>query len=122
VTAARFARHARLRAAEEFAAVFERGTRIGEKNLTAVVVANEQGHARLGLAVPKKAVAQAVGRNRIKRQVRESFRAQQHRLPAADIVILARPGSGRASAVELRAILEKLWTRISDRCAPASSS
>ena len=35
---------------------------------------NTLGHARLGLSIGNKAVGNSVARNRVKRQVRESFR------------------------------------------------
>ncbi len=109
---ARFPRRARLLKPAEFKFAFERGFRIHERGLTAVVAANTLGHPRLGLAVPKKAVALAVDRNRIKRQIRESFRLHQQRLPAADMVVLAKAGSRNLSSAHLRQSLERLWTRV----------
>jgi len=63
---------------------------------------------RLGLTVSRK-VGKAVGRNRIKRRVREFFRLHKIGLPAADIVVIARPGAadldyGRV-ALELSEVL-----------------
>ena len=47
---------------------------------------------RLGIAVPKQ-LGGAVVRNRIKRQLRESWGAQLERVPAGnDYVLIARPG------------------------------
>lgn len=109
---ARFARRARLLKPDEFKAAFERGRRINESVLAAVVCSNPHDHARLGLAVAKKSVPLATARNRIKRQVRESFRLHQHRLPAVDIVILTRPGILKAGAADLRSALDALWRRI----------
>jgi len=122
---ARFPRRARLLRPAEFKTVFERGQRLHEKGLTAIAAANTVGHARLGLAVSKKAVPLAVERNRIKRQIRESFRLHQPRLPAADLVILVKPGSRTLQSPQLRQHLERLWNRISVSSvaspAPASS-
>lgn len=109
---ARFPRRARLLKPAEFKAVFERGFRVHERGLTAVAAVNKVGHARLGLAVSKKALALATDRNRVKRQVRESFRLHQARLPSVDLVILVKPGS-RILQSPLRQSLERLWTRIS---------
>lgn len=109
---ARFPRRARLLAAGEFQAAFKSGKRYSERCLTAVSARNDSGQPRLGLAIAKKTVALAAQRNRIKRKIRESFRTHQHRLPAVDVVMLARPGCGNASAVELDHSLERLWNRI----------
>ena len=65
---------------------------------------------RLGLAVSKKNCRQAVGRNRIKRIVRESFRLNQNRLPGIDIVVLSQPGTHKANNKELFSSLAAHWT------------
>lgn len=122
--AARFPRRARLLKPEAFKQVFENGRREHLPLLTAVVSRGTQGHARIGLAVARKAVPLSVDRNRIKRQTRESFRLNLHRLPDCDIVILARPAAARAENSQLAGELAKLWTRIADRwptCAPSIS-
>lgn len=119
---ARFTRRARLLKPEAFKSTFERGFRIHEKGLTAVVAANTLGHPRLGLAVSKKAVPLAVDRNRMKRQIRETFRLHQTLLPANDIVVLVKPGSRLKTLPHLRQSLERLWTRIAASSAVAPSS
>ena len=119
---ARFTRRARLLKPAEFKLAFERGSRIHERGLTAVVVANTLGHPRLGLAVSKKALPLAVDRNRFKRQIRESFRQQQPLLPPRDVVVLVKPGSRINSLAQLRQSLERLWTRIAASSAVAPSS
>jgi ribonuclease P protein component len=53
---------------------------------------------RLGLAVPK-AAGNAVARNRIKRQLREAWRARVERVPPSrDYVLIAKPGLPEAVA------------------------
>lgn len=71
---------------------------------------------RLGLAITRKRVRKAIARHRIKRQVRESFRLAQHRLPGLDLVVLAREETANRANDELRASLTKHWQRIHDRC------
>jgi ribonuclease P protein component len=94
------------------------GRRLHEPALSAAVRPNEMRIPRLGLAISARAVPTAVARNRIKRQARESFRLNHRALPALDIVILARTGAARLANPQLRATLERLWTRIRETCAP----
>jgi ribonuclease P protein component len=119
---ARFTRRARLLKPGDFEAALKRGKRHNERWLSAAGSANAAGHARLGLAIAKKAVPLATQRNRIKRKIRESFRAHMHRLPALDIVILARPGCSATSAAELDRNLERLWNRIAASSPDSSRS
>lgn len=67
--------------------------------------------ARLGLAVSRRVSPLAVIRNRIRRQVRESFRLNRPYLAPMDYVVLARSDAARASRVELRAAIDQLWQR-----------
>ena len=59
-----------------------------------LVLALDAGRARprLGVTVSSK-IANAVGRNRVKRWVREAFRAAQAELPPVDFVVIARRGA-----------------------------
>lgn len=94
------------------------GRRVQEKLLTLVVLATVApgiAGARLGLAISARAVPNAVGRNRIKRLARESFRACRAQLPAADLVLQARAGAAAAEGSEIRATLERLWRRAAER-------
>lgn len=68
--------------------------------------------ARLGIAVSRRVSARAVDRNRIRRQIRESFRLQRPALEAMDYVVLARPAAATASNAELREALNQLWQRL----------
>lgn len=67
--------------------------------------------ARLGLAVSKKNCRLAVGRNRIKRIVRESFRAHQQELHGVDLVVLNKPKTHDAANSALFASLKKHWQK-----------
>ena len=68
--------------------------------------------ARLGLVIAKKHVRLAVQRNRVKRQLRESFRRHQQVLVGLDIVVLARPGLGKLDNATLRAMIDAQWQRL----------
>jgi ribonuclease P protein component len=63
-----------LRASSDFKRVYQRGKRYDGLLMTAFVLANDQPHHRLGLTASRKMSARAVGRNRAKRLLRESFR------------------------------------------------
>jgi ribonuclease P protein component len=117
-----FARTARLTRPVDFRRVFANAERSSGHALTLLVAANTLGRPRLGMAVSRKAVARAVDRNRIKRIVRESFRARQAELGGWDVVILARAGAAKITRSALRAELEQHWNRLKRRpCAPSSS-
>ena len=49
---------------------------------------NDLSFARLGYIVPKKKMAKAVSRNRLKRYVREVFRLNQSRYAGFDLVVI----------------------------------
>jgi ribonuclease P protein component len=68
--------------------------------------------ARIGFAVAKKQISLAVGRNRVRRLARESFRKQRHTLQSVDIIILAQSAAGSASNSDLSASLEQHWQRL----------
>lgn len=66
--------------------------------------------ARVGSTI--KAKVNSVQRNRLKRQIRESFRLHRHRLPVADYNIVV-PGGVRVgfkTARVLRSQLDTLWS------------
>jgi ribonuclease P protein component len=107
-----FRRAQRLRRPAEFREVYSKGRRVGNEMFAANILANDTGTARLGLSIAVRATGGAVGRNRVRRAIRESFRLHRHELPALDLVIGARAAARDASAAELRAALERLWQRI----------
>lgn len=106
-----FPKSARLANAKEFKRVFEKPRKINAGGFSLYVRENSLSYARLGLAVPKKAVKLAVGRNRIKRLVRESFR-QRDSLGAVDIVFLAYKGIDERSNHDIMCALDQAWQRV----------
>ena len=72
-------------------------------------------HQILGLAIAKKRVKLAVQRNRIKRQIRESFRLNQHNLPHIDMVVMVKSGTDKLENKEINQQLEKIWRKIIQR-------
>jgi len=105
----------RLRRPAEFKEVRRGGRRYSDNYFSLQVLANGASHPRLGLAVSTRAAGSAVARNRIKRIARESFRLNQHSLPAVDITVAARDAARGADPRALRASLADLWLAIRRR-------
>ncbi len=104
---ARFPRSARVRSRAEYTRVFEGGRRIGDALLGLHWLPGE-GPARLGQAVSRKVDRRAVGRNRIKRILRETTRCLLPHLAGGDYVVVARPAAARASHAQIATALERL--------------
>ena len=124
--AAAFCKSLRLLKPAEFKHVFEKRQSAHNAHFGIYAAKNTLGHARVGLVVSKKVSKKAVIRNRIKRQVRESFRLQQNDFGAIDFVVVAKaPLSAiafesltvRAPAVESPTVhLQALWLKATKRC------
>jgi ribonuclease P protein component len=106
----RLAKGARLRVRREFLAVQERGRKLHAGDYVVVATPNAAGGPRLGVTVSSR-VGNAVIRNRVKRWVREAFRARASEMPSMDVVVIARssaPRAGLAGAVRaLASVREK---------------
>jgi len=110
-TRARFPRSARLTAASDFDAAFKSGKRINGPLFGLHWRPDGSVPARLGLAVSRKVDGRAVGRNRIKRALRERFRHLRAELAGGDYVFVARPAAAKASAEALSAAMDALLQR-----------
>lgn len=87
-----FSKDERVRKKQDYLRIYEQGARRYSQHFTIITCRNSSGIRRLGTTVSKKA-GNAVQRNRIKRLLREFFRLNKSRLPAAqDIVIIAKRG------------------------------
>jgi ribonuclease P protein component len=101
---------ARVRARAEFDRVFADGRRTSDP-LFALHWLRDDAPARLGLAVSRTVDPHAVGRNRIKRVLREAFRQQRADLPSGAYELLARSAAARADNAALRTSLQSLLRR-----------
>lgn len=111
-----FPRHLRLLSSRGFQTVFrDKTSRSSDQSWTLLARLNDLGHARLGLAISKRVIKTAVGRNRIKRIVRESFRLHQHQLIGLDVVVMCRDGVRQSPNKELFESLNRHWQRVMDR-------
>jgi len=110
VAAGRFETRRRLHDGAQFERVFASNTaRCSNRNFTILGLPNELNHARLGLVVGKRVDRRAVGRNRVKRAIRESFRALH--LAPYDLVVIAKAPAANLKGKQLQADLKRLWVR-----------
>ncbi|MFC7301034.1 ribonuclease P protein component [Cognatiluteimonas weifangensis] len=99
-----------MRARTEFDRVFAQGRRIASPQLALHWLRDGQ-LPRLGLAVSRKVDPTAVGRNRIKRSLREQFRQSRAALAPGAYVVVARAPATQTSNRELRAVFDALLQR-----------
>jgi ribonuclease P protein component len=71
----------------DIAALLSKGPALRRPGFSVFSRVNAFGFPRLGLIVPKRVFPRAVDRNRMKRVLRELFRAQQAQLGNRDILI-----------------------------------
>ena len=111
----KFSRQSRLLNPSQFKLVFQKPVRSGDDCFRILARANGIQRHRLGMAVSKKACARAVGRNRIKRVVRENFRAQMVGCASddtLDIVVLPTAAAANLSNKQLDESLSAHWQRL----------
>lgn len=111
-----FPRCHRLLTSRDYQRVFDDPVRVSGQAFTLLARSGDQEHARLGLVVAKRNAARAVLRNRVKRQVREAFRRRQDRLPAMDMIVIARRGIDKLDKRELADALAELWGKLERKC------
>ena len=110
MTDACFPRQARVRARADFDRIFKDGRRVALPALALHWLGDGQP-ARLGLAVSRKVDPRAVGRNRIKRRLREAFRRLRPQLAPGAYVVVARAAARGASNAQLVEAWLKLLRR-----------
>lgn len=84
---------ARLRKKTDIDRCQKRGAKLYSKHFLVLVISSPTGESRLAVAVTTKLEKRAVMRNRIKRRIREVFRASREQfLEPIDVVVVARRG------------------------------
>jgi len=112
----RFSKNRRLLKASEYQEVFDRNKfKVAHPKLLLLAMQSDCDQARLGLVVGRKNIPTAVGRNRVKRLVRETFRQTDFPL-SLDIIFLARRDIDKLGDTELNLLLRQSWGRLLQRC------
>lgn len=112
MSSARFPVEVRVRTGRDYRDAFADSRRVSTRHFSLHLRLRDGGFCRLGMAVSRKVSPDAVVRNRIKRQVRESFRLRYRELPPGDCIVVARVGAGALDKAALRADLALLWQRV----------
>ena len=94
-----FPKSARLRQRGDFVRVFDAGRRVAAPALALHALAAPR--PRLGVAVSRKVDPNAVGRNRIKRVLRDATLRLRPQLAGGDYVVVARVAARTASNAQL---------------------
>jgi len=106
----------KLRKAIEFKRVFKKSFVTTDRCFKILARLNHEENSRLGMAVSRQVDKRAVGRNRIKRVVRESFR---HRYSTQnvclDIVVLPRRETATICNERLFRSLQGHWLRLENQ-------
>ena len=104
----------------DFLRVQHHGHKVQTPSFVIMVLPAE--HARLGITVTRKA-AGAVGRNRIRRLVREVYRRNRELFPErCELVLVARAGATGLDYAALHAELQKASARLQHAAAAAHKS
>ena len=118
-----FPRQLRLLSRGDFQLVFnDSQCKSVDDCLLMLAMPNGRDYPRLGLAISKRNIKTAVGRNRVKRLVRDGFRHNLAQLAGLDIVVLSRKNTRESSNQTLQHSLNRHWRRLAKRCASSSSS
>jgi len=104
-----FPKARRLNEPAAFRWVFEKPLKLQGQAVSFFVRPNQLGCPRLGLAVTKKHIRKAVNRNRLRRQIRESFRLALPKLPGVDVVVFVKKGAEQFNRRVLQEELLQKW-------------
>ena len=104
-----------LTASQEFDRVYRNGSVYRGRLLSIYVLPNALDSPRLGLSVSRR-VGNAVKRNKVRRRLKEIFRALVTSLPdGADFVIVARSPAAEASFEELKDEFLRFVLRLNEK-------
>ena len=105
-----FPKSARLLARREFLFLQQRGKKLHSPHFLVIAAPGRTQRSRLGITTSRR-FGQAVVRNRMKRLLREFFRARQYTLlPAVDVIIVPKAGAHQLSLLQIAGELEGLFS------------
>jgi ribonuclease P protein component len=108
-----FTKSMRLLNSKDFQTVFDDAPlRTSHQHFLFLARTNPLDCPRLGLVIAKKHIRHAVDRNRMKRLIRETFRAKQQQLTGLDVIVLARKGMNDVTNAVLIEHLNGQWDRL----------
>lgn len=108
-----FTKSMRLLNSKDFQIVFDDAPlRTSHQHFLFLARINQLDRPRLGLVIAKKHIRHAVDRNRMKRLIRETFRAKQQQLAGLDVIVLARKGMNNSPNGLLIEQLNGQWDRL----------
>lgn len=108
-----FPKEVRLLTAYDYSQVFQDvQLRVSSKNFLILARNNEMNYPRLGIIIAKKNVKLAVERNKLKRQLRETFRKERLLLPNFDLVVLAKKNANTQDKALTSKELAHLWQKL----------
>jgi ribonuclease P protein component len=111
-----FNRTHKLKKAIEFKRVFKKPFVSSDQFFKILARLNQEENSRLGMAVSRQVDKHAVGRNRIKRVVRESFRNRYSTEKVClDIVVLPRRETATICNKRLFRSLQGHWSRLENQ-------
>jgi ribonuclease P protein component len=107
----RFLKEERLTRQKDIDDVYKRGRKWSAKILRIHVRPNGLPHSRLAISVPKR-VCNAVGRNRWKRLIRETFRLNKETVgPGLDLIVVPSGPPGQLGQAQVQTVLLHLIGR-----------
>lgn len=109
----RFTKEQRLLTPAAFREVFDAPERkLHQSHLMAFIRSNTLDQPRVGMAITKRKVPNAVSRNLVKRLIRENFRNQAFNLENKDIVFIVKNSIKDISNKELKKQINNIFKKI----------
>ena len=97
-----FSSEERIKRRNEFERIQSRGRKLHAPHFILIYEKSKVLPTRLGITITTKVEPRSVGRNKIKRRIREIFRLNKHQLTEAiDLVIIGKQGVSKCTYKEI---------------------